>query len=90
MAESRNNGISKRITLGNILQMGMLLAAIISAWFILGSRVTILESRAAARAEECKTFVTEREHELSLGNIEVQLREINRRLDTIDRKLNGR
>jgi len=85
--DNANSVFKARITVRDVIQIVVFLAALFSAYFMLGNRVTVLENIAASRGELLKTVVTEKEHRLTLSAIEIQLREINRRLDGIDKKL---
>jgi len=87
----RENGgkvwcFDKRIVISDVIKIGILLFGIIAAYFAMDSRLALVESAVADQ----KNFVTLREHELSLKNIETQVCEINRRLAGIEKKMDSR
>jgi len=78
--------LDKKISVGNIIQIIIVAAAALVAVFAFGGRVAILETNVSAQTEQSKTFITEKD----LKPIMVELREIRRRLDCIDKKLEKR
>jgi len=80
--------IDAKVSLGDLIKIGLLVIGLLAAYFTMDSRVSAVECSSrdlALRQEEArKETVTRREHDLSLKNIESQVSEINRRLGVIE------
>ncbi len=86
MTTPKPNGrirIEPKITVGNLIQLVILVVAALAVFFGLGGRVTILEKEVSAMEQQATEFVTEKV-------IIVELREIKRRLTSIEEKLDKR